>query len=245
MRLGLQVLQEQVTGRLDADERQMLAVAVKNTFRLESLVDDIMDYSKLLGGKMNLEKRSCGASELIEEAAEGFAAMAATRRVHLMKEVCGYLPRVSADGRRVVQVLTNLISNALKFTPAQGMVTVSVKRGVRENAGTLVFSVTDTGRGVPADSIEAIFELFQSSGTVRQTEGTGLGLTLARMMIKLHGGRIWAEGGRALGASLCFTIPIAPEDFVEEAVGPAAPFDFVGFLGGASRSCNAFLALFV
>src|SRR5262249_10501055 len=149
IRLGLEILQEQVAGRLAPEESQMLEVAVKNTARLEGLVDDILDYSKIMSGKLGLERSACDARELLSEAAEGLRATALRRGVRLSRVEGEPLPRIDADPRRVVQVLTNLISNALKFTPARGTVTVSVERGRREHDGTLLFKVKDNGRGIP------------------------------------------------------------------------------------------------
>ena len=245
IRLGLEILQEQVTDRLAADERQMLNLAVKNTTRLEGLVNDIMDYSKIMAGKMKIEKAPCDPRDLVEEAVDCMRAMAVSQGVKLVKEDSEPLPRVSAEGRRIVKVLTNLISNAIKFTSTRGNVTVSVKRGRFEHAGTLVFKVKDTGAGIAAKDLDKVFDMFQSAGNVKSSEGTGLGLTLARLMVELHGGRIWAESWRQMGAAFYFTVPIAQEDLLKKVAVYPKPVEYSGLLVDLARRVSAFVAMFV
>ena len=246
IRLGLEILQEQVNGRLQADERQMLALAVKNTNRLQGLVNDIMDYSKIVAGKMSLKKVACDSRQLVSDAVDGLQAMAIAKGVKLIKQESGPLPRLNAEPRRIVQVLTNLISNAIKFTPARGAVVVSVKEGTGDHAGTLVFKVKDTGCGIPQKDLEKIFSTFeQSVEGDKQSDGTGLGLTLSRSMVELHHGRIWAESWRGLGATLCFTIPCASQDLSEQVAVYPEPVQFHGLLVDIYRRMNAVIAMFV
>jgi signal transduction histidine kinase len=247
IRLGLEILQEQVEGRLHDDEKQMLSVAVRNTARLETLVNDIMDYSKIMAGKLSITKEPCDARGLLNEAADGLRAMAIAQGVKLVVDDGEPLPRISAEGRRVVQVLTNLLSNAIKFTPARGRVTVSAELGKHEHAGTIVFKVKDTGKGIPAGDIEKIFDMFiQSSGSnQKKAEGTGLGLTLARLMVELHGGRIWADSWRGVGATFYFTVPITAEDLGRKVKVYPKPLEYHGLLVSMTKRLNAFVALFV
>jgi signal transduction histidine kinase len=245
IRLGLEILQEQVNGRLAADERQMLNLAVKNTARLEGLVNDIMDYSKIMAGRMKIDREPCDARDLIDEAIDTMRAAAVSHGVKLVKEDCEPMPRVSAEGRRIVQILTNLISNAVKFTPAHGTVTVSVKRGTMEHQGTLIFKVKDTGRGIPTKDLESVFDMFQSTGAVKKSEGTGLGLTLARLMVQIHGGRIWAESWRQMGATFYFTIPIAAEDMLKKVQIYPKEVQYSGLIMDIAKRLNAFMAMFV
>ena len=247
IRLGLEMLQEQVTRRLEADEKQMLTLAIKNTARLEGLINDIMDYSKIVAGKMTVTREPCEARALINDAVDAMQTMALSKGVKLAKEVEDGLPRVSAEARRVVQVLTNLISNAIKFSPTRGTVTVSVEAGRYEHAGALVFRVKDMGCGIPAEDIEKVFDMFVQSATSGQkkTVGTGLGLTLARAMVALHGGRIWAESWKGAGASFSFTIPVAAEDMVRKIDLYPKPLEYHGLLVEVYRRINAVLAMFV
>ncbi len=247
IRLGLEILAEQVEGRLEADEKQMLLLAIKNTQRLEGLVDDIMDYSKIAAGKMAIVKEACDARALVDDAVDALKAAATAKGVKIAKDVGPMLPRVAAENRRVVQVLINLLSNAIKYTPARGTVTVALSEGRYEHAGTLMFKVKDTGSGIPTDQLEKVFGLFeQASGSnVKKAEGTGLGLTLARAMVELHGGRIWAESWKGCGATFCFTIPIANVDLARPVAVYAEPLQVHGLVAEFARRFNAFLAMVV
>jgi signal transduction histidine kinase len=246
IRLGLEILSEQITDRLQADEKQMLALAVRNTQRLEGLVNDIMDYSKIAAGKMAILKEPCDARSLADDAIDTMKAAATAKGVRLVKDYGPLLPRVAAENRRVVQVLINLLSNAIKYTPARGTVTVCVSEGRYEHKGTLMFKVKDSGPGLAADQLEKVFGMFeQAGGPTRNAQGTGLGLTLARAMVELHGGRIWAESWQGLGATFCFTIPIASDDLSSPVAVYAEPLEFHGLVAQFARRFNAFLAMFV
>ena len=247
IRLSLEVLAEQVQDRLEADEKQMLSLAIRNTRRLEGLVNDIMDYSKIAAGKMAIIKEACDARALVDDAVDALKAAATSKSVKLVKTVDPLLPRCAAESRRVVQVLINLLSNAIKYTPARGSVRVSVGEGRREHAGTLLFKVKDSGCGIAAEELEKIFGMFEqaSHDGARKSEGTGLGLTLARAMVGLHRGRIWAESWKGGGATFCFTIPIASIDLPRRIEAYAQPLEFSGLLAEFSRRFNAVIALFV
>ncbi|OGR99810.1 MAG: hypothetical protein A2V88_14830 [Elusimicrobia bacterium RBG_16_66_12] len=247
IRLGLEILAEQVQGRLEADEKHMLSLAIRNTQRLEGLVNDIMDYSKIAAGKMAIVKEACDARALVDDAVDTMKAAATTKSIKLVKTVDPLLPRCAAESRRVIQVMINLLSNAIKYTPARGAVSVSVSEGRYEHAGTLLFKVKDSGCGIAPEDLEKIFGMFEQAGHAgaRKAEGTGLGLTLARAMVELHGGRIWAESWKGCGAAFCFTIPIAPIDLARPASVYAQPLEIHGLLAEFARRFNAVLALFV
>ncbi|NNN04719.1 MAG: HAMP domain-containing histidine kinase [Elusimicrobia bacterium] len=246
IRLGLEGLSEGAVDRLTDDERQMLDIAIRNTLRLEGLVNDIMDYSKLAAGRMEVAKEPCDARALVDEAVDAMRAAATARGVRLVRDAAPGLPRCSAESRRVVQVLVNLLSNAIKHSPQRGVVSVSVREGTREHAGTLLFRVKDTGPGIDAADLERVFGLFeQAGGTVKKSEGTGLGLTLSRAMVELHGGRIWAESWKGCGATFCFTIPVAASDLSRPVDVYAEPLQVHGLVAEFARRFNAVLALFV
>lgn len=246
IRLGLEILQEQVADRLHADEKQMLDVAVKNTARLEGLVNDIMDFSKIMAGRLKAQKEPCDARQLAREAVDCMQSVALAKGVKLVFDEPEPLPRISAEPRRVMQVLVNLISNAVKYTPTRGTVTVSCRLGEREHAGTVLFKVKDTGRGIPAKDLDKIFDMFIQSGNTKSSDGgTGLGLTLARLMVQLHGGRIWAESWREVGATFFFTIPVTPEDMRKKIDVYPRELEVSGLLLSMARRFNSFLALFV
>lgn len=245
IRLGLEILQEQLQGRLRDDERQMLSVAVRNTGRLEGLVNDIMDYSKIMAGMFELDRVPCDPRALCDEAVDGMQAVALSQGVKLAKEPGEPLPRVNAEARRVVQVLVNLLSNAVKYSPSRGTVWIGASRGKYEHAGTIVFKVKDMGRGIPAEDIHKIFDMFIQAGNAKKGEGTGLGLTLSRLIVDRHGGRIWAESWKGAGSTFYFTIPICPDDLGKKVKVYPKPVEYSGLLVSIARRINAFLALFV
>ena len=247
IRLGLEVLSDQIDAKLESDEKQMLNLAIRNTVRLESLVNDIMDYSKIAAGKMAIVKEACDARALIDDAVDALKAAATAKGVKIVKDVNPLLPRVAAENRRVVQVLINLLSNAIKFTPTRGAVSLSVVEGRYEHQGTLLFKVKDTGAGIAPDQLEKVFGLFEQAGAtnIKKADGTGLGLTLARAMVELHGGRIWAESWKGCGATFCFTIPIASVDLARPVTVYAEPLQVHGLIAEFARRFNAFLAMVV
>ncbi len=245
LRLGLQILQEEAKGRLSVHERQMLDLALRSTGRLESLVNDVMDYSRGASGGVKVEKKLCDVKSLISETVGGLQSLALAHGVKLIKDNGVPLPRIEADPLRIVQVLTNLISNAIKFTPPRGRVTVSAELGRFEHEGTIIFKVKDTGRGIPQEELEKIFNPFIQASHTKPNEGTGLGLSLSKMMVELHGGRIWAESWPGLGATLSFTIPISSREMVRKVPAYPKVAEYSGLLFSLSRRLNAFLAFFV
>lgn len=247
IRSALWLLQEHLTKTLNPDQNRLLTLAIKNSDRLSFLINDILDYHKVQSGKMRLERQPANPRNLIQEATDSMSAWAISKRIKLLRMPEEEpLPRVFADSRRVIQVLINLLSNALKFTPSGGRVEVSAALGEYEHAGTVIFSVKDTGCGIPSKDLKRVFHCFEQSTFGNKTgEGTGLGLTLSQAMVELHGGRIWAESWQGAGAVFRFTIPIPPEDMPRPVDVYPKPTQYHGLLVGALRRFNAFIATFV
>ncbi len=247
IRLGLEILQNQLNGRLSADERHMLVLAFKNTIRLEALIDDVMDYSKIAAGKMPLKREPCSPNELVKESVESLQPSALAAGVKLIAEDVEPLPRISAEGRRIVQMLSNLISNAIKYVPprGRGIVRVSAALGKFEHAGTVVFKVKDNGCGIALKDLEQLFNAFSQTDSKDQKAGTGLGLALVRAMAELHGGRVWAESWPRAGSSFYFSIPIAREDQRKPIEAYPKPVEYSGLLMAFAKRMNAVLAFFV
>ncbi|MFL5540671.1 MAG: ATP-binding protein, partial [Longimicrobiaceae bacterium] len=192
--------------------QRMLEIAVQNTDRLIRLINDILDLERIESGKVAMEPRPVNAAELAHNAAEMMLPMAERAGVGLFVEAEAV--RLLADSDRILQVLTNLISNAVKFSPPGASVEVRVE----PVGGEARFRVADQGRGIPEDRLESIFERFQQvdSSDSRQKGGTGLGLAICRTIVTQHGGRIWAESAPGEGSTFHFTIPLAEAQ-------PAAP----------------------
>lgn len=244
---ALSLLAEQSRDKLDKQERTMLDMAVKNTERLANLINDVMDYSKIQAGKMELHRSACSANGLIQEAVFALKAWSISKGVRLVRALPEEpLARVSADPLRIIQVLTNLISNSIKFTPAGGKIEVSAKMGRHEHKGTVIFTVKDSGCGIPPEDADRIFACFeQSTSTGKKTgHGTGLGLTLARSMVELHGGRIWMESWPGLGSTFRFCLPVCPQDLARAPKTEGKPIEYHGLLVDAFRRLNALLTFF-
>ena len=200
-------------GEVSPAGARLLEIAVQNTDRLIRLINDILDLERIEAGKVGLELARTDAAALIRHAAEVMQPMADRAGVALQAR--GDSVAVAADGDRILQVLTNLHSNAVKFSPPGSTVEVGVERRGDE----ALFHVADRGRGIPADRLEAVFERFQQvdSSDSRQKGGTGLGLAIARSLVQQHGGRIWVESVVGEGTTFRFTLPLA------EAAPPPSP----------------------
>ncbi|MFH2202580.1 MAG: HAMP domain-containing sensor histidine kinase [Elusimicrobiota bacterium] len=219
IRSALGIMEMQLTSRMSAEEAQILKMATRNADRLNGLINDIMDFTKIRAGKMRVAPQQARPEDMINDAVESLRSWAVSKGIRLTQvDGDGPLPRVNADRSRTVQVLTNLLSNAIKFTPAGGKIEVSARLGSYEHTGTVEFRVKDSGPGIPPKDLTKIFRTFEQSATgMKEGSGTGLGLTLSKAMVELQGGRIWAESWKGLGAAFLFTLPIFQGDTTQAA----------------------------
>ena len=191
-------------GRLVPD-LQKIAVAAKHQL---SLINDILDLSKVEAGRMELEVTDFDLPSAIDNALTLVRERATRRGIMLGQAIDSRVGVVQGDERKVKQVLLNLLSNALKFTPEGGQ--IEVRAGV--NGAMVEMSVTDTGVGIAAEDQEAVFEEFRQVGAAdKKVEGTGLGLALCRRFVELHGGRIWVKSQVGQGSTFTFTLPVRRE----------------------------------
>ncbi len=205
VRIHLEVLTEDPD--LTPDQRKHLTVIERNVLRLGNLVHDMLDASRLDSGRFNLELDDVPLAVLVEDTVDSLAEIATAQGITLSS---GHLKPVvaMADANRLNQVLHNLVTNAISFTPSGGRVTVST----RSRDGTAIVRVTDTGVGMLPHQIAQLFQPFARphEGTGTAAKGTGLGLFISRGIVEQHGGRIWAESpGPGNGSSFCFSIPLA------------------------------------
>jgi signal transduction histidine kinase len=198
-----EVLHEQMFGELN--ERQLAYVndVLGAGRHLLSLINDVLDLAKIEAGKMELELSQVALPELLRSAISMHSERASRAGIALGLRTEPAEIVLSADERRVRQIVFNLLSNALKFTPADGRVEVSA----RLDDGLVEIAVADTGRGIAAEDLEAIFEEFEQSDDGKEAEGTGLGLPVSRKLVELHGGRLWAESEPGRGSTFRFTLP--------------------------------------
>ena len=199
-----QVLQQRMFGGINEKQEEYLADILSSGNHLLSLINDVLDLSKVEAGQVELDIATFSLREALERGVVMVRERATNNRVQLSLELAPDADGVRGDERRVRQIVFNILSNAVKFTPAGGRVSVTTARV----DGEVHVSVSDTGPGVaPADQTR-IFEEFQQTDVgVEQREGTGLGLALSKRLVELHGGRIWVESEPGHGSRFVFTLP--------------------------------------
>jgi PAS domain S-box-containing protein len=193
--------------------QRMLDIAVSNTDRLVRLINDILDIERIDSAHVILVKSRCAAATLIDDAIDVMRPMAEKAGVQLVRGVIDD-NAIWADADRIVQTLTNLVSNAIKFSPAGSRVTLSA---TQERDG-LVFRVVDRGRGIPADKLESVFDRFQQvdASDSREKGGSGLGLAICRSIVRQHGGELQVESVVGKGSTFRFSLPATRKDSADE-----------------------------
>ncbi|HBA59754.1 MAG TPA: hypothetical protein DCZ92_02805 [Elusimicrobia bacterium] len=202
--------------------RNVLNTAIRNTERLNSIITDILDFSKLQSGKLVFHQANTPAEEIAQEAAEAMKAWAMTKSLNLAVNSELGVPAVYADRRRTVQVLINLISNAIKFTPVGGTIQVAVDAGKESLANFVFFSVKDSGCGIKKEEQAKIFEKFVQVASGEKIGGTGLGLAITKAMVIMQGGKITVDSSPGQGSTFRVAMP-AYRGQGEQPVFEAAP----------------------
>jgi signal transduction histidine kinase len=190
------------------DAKELALSINRSVGEMLRLIQDLLDIERIAVGKLTLHYEEHDLSEIIKEAVEKFTGDAAAKEITLNakpEDVCGY---VVCDRSRVMQVLSNLIGNAIKFTAAKGQICVSCARTGTEGKEVQV-SVSDTGEGIAPGKIKTIFERFSQINS-QDRRGIGLGLYIAKMMVEEHPGRIWVESKLGEGSTFHFTLPLRP-----------------------------------
>ncbi|HWP24109.1 MAG TPA: ATP-binding protein [Candidatus Binatia bacterium] len=207
----VEVMMQGVFGAVTEEQSKWLGRLQANARGLVDLIGDFLDLSKLESGYIDLQRQRVALGEIIERSIENFRLIAANRKISLRGTVDSALPPVDADPRRLDQVLNNLISNAIKFTPEGGEVEVAAASAGHDQAR---LSVRDNGEGIAPEEIGQIFEKYRQGGNVRQAKekGTGLGLVICKMIVEAHGGRIWAESEPGRGSVFYVSLPLAKEE---------------------------------
>jgi signal transduction histidine kinase len=202
-----EVLGERMFGDLNEKQDEYLKDIHASGQHLLSLINDILDLSKIEAGRMELELTDFHLATALDSALALVRERAGRRGIALQTNIDNRLGEIRADERKVRQVVLNLLSNAIKFTPEGGRIEV----GAALRDGSVEVSVSDTGVGIAPEDQEAVFEEFRQVGTAeKKAEGTGLGLTLCRKFVELHGGRIWVKSQVGAGTTFTFTIPVQP-----------------------------------
>lgn len=201
-----EMLSQGIFGDLTAKQREYVHDIHQSGQHLLSLINDVLDLSRIEAGQVELQRETLGVSEFMEACASMVRGMAMTQSLHFAMSPPAEAATIDADERRLKQAACNLLSNAVKFSPEGGRVTFSAWR----EQGDVVFLVDDEGPGIPEEHRERIFEqFFRLPG---DHEGTGLGLPVARQLVELHKGRIWFESKPGRGSQFYFSVPAAQAD---------------------------------
>ncbi|MDD2804821.1 MAG: ATP-binding protein [Elusimicrobiales bacterium] len=202
---ALEMLTDAAGNKLDTTENKFLDISIRNSHRLSQMIKGILDFSKLQSGKLDMHPQPTLMAPIVAEATEGLMPWARTKNITLSVRPVPEDLSALADAPRIVQVLTNLISNAIKATPEGGTVTVAAACNPGEEGGVL-FGVRDTGHGIPKEDLDKLFHKFVQLSSYDTQEGVGLGLAIVSDFVKLHGGRVWVESEEGKGATFYFTL---------------------------------------
>jgi PAS domain S-box-containing protein len=213
-----ELLLEKYFGDVNAEQEEYLGDILKSSRHLLSLINDILDISKVEAGKAELYLQKCDLRGILESSVTMVKEKSLKHGIKISTDIRNCSEYVDADERKLKQILYNLMANAVKFTPDGGEVALSASReiGNKEDSGKpceILICVSDTGIGVAPDHLEKIFLPFEQAETSakRRFQGTGLGLALTKEYVELHGGRLWVESeGEGKGARFFFTLPAEP-----------------------------------
>jgi len=205
IRQGVSLLQRKILGEINDQQKETLTDVIDNVDRLVNIINDILDMSKLEAGKMELAKTEVDTIGFIKKFIDQFQIKAESKEIDLLVDLPQTLPALYGDKDKLIQVLTNIIGNAIKFTPEKGKVIVSAS----EDGDLVKISVSDSGIGISKEDSLKLFDRFQQFGRKDGPgeQGTGLGLAISKEMVELHGGTIWVESEINKGSKFIFTIP--------------------------------------
>lgn len=227
IQMSLGLLKTGIYANKPEKSQRMIEIALLDTNRLVNLVNDILDLERLESGRIVLEKTVCQAAELMQCAVDAVQTIATQQNITL--SITDTNATVWAAADPIVQTLTNLLSNAIKFSPVGSTIWLQAKSwqtpegnhwespktclAMPSCSRSVLFSVKDQGRGIPADKLETIFKRFQQvdASDSREKGGTGLGLSICRSIVEQHGGKIWAESKLGAGSTFFFTLSCPPE----------------------------------
>jgi len=211
------VLGERMFGDLNEKQSEYVSDIHDSGKHLLSLINDILDLSKVEAGRMELDVTTFDLPDAIRNSLTLISERAQRHGIDVRSNIDPTVGELSGDERKFKQILLNLLSNAVKFTPEGGSVTVNARR--LDDA--VEVSVSDTGIGIAEADHEAVFEEFRQVGSdyTKKSQGTGLGLALTRKFVELHGGRIWVNSEPGKGATFTFTIPVVRVPAVALAAG--------------------------
>jgi PAS domain S-box-containing protein len=203
--MGIDILSQEVIGSVNQRQKDLLIAAKDDSERLRKLVKELLDLSKLESGKYEMKKEFVDFRRLVTDAVRPLSLPFEEKHIRLELTIPEHLPAFSADSHQLAWVITNLLSNALRYTDTGGKVQLTA----REEKQGLFVTVADTGHGISQENLETVFDKFvQVKSSTETTPGSvGLGLAIAREVVEAHGGRIWVESQVGIGSTFFFTIP--------------------------------------
>ena len=204
----ISIVLEGLAGPLSPKQLEYLRIAKESCNQLRLLLNDLLDTTRLETGKLRIEPKATSLEGLIHDVVSMLSPAVTSKKIYLSTRIQPGLQPVEIDESRIRQVLINLLTNALKYTPAGGKIALEVT-GSSDRPDYVCISVSDTGRGIPADQIDRIFDrLYQvKMEGLPLEQGMGLGLYICKQLIELHGGRIWVESEWGKGSTFTFEIP--------------------------------------
>jgi signal transduction histidine kinase/amino acid permease len=207
IKMAVDLIMQETSGLINSEQKDILNRAKQETDRLKRLIDDILDLTKIEAGKLDMNFLMSDIHQVITQVVEAQQDVAKSRGLYLINEFAPNLPLVPFDSDRIVQVLNNFLSNAIKFTK-QGGITVRTQYKSSENH--ILVSIIDTGKGIAEKDLSKLFQKFQQIEAAHENEegGTGLGLAICKEIIALHGGKIWVESKPGEGTTFNFILPI-------------------------------------
>ncbi|MGA1825984.1 MAG: sensor histidine kinase, partial [bacterium] len=203
----INIVLDGVTGTINDKQKDFLSLAAHNVDRLSRFINDVLDFQKIESGKEGLHITQNDINEIIEECYNCMKLVAKNKSIAFIFNLEKDLPLIQADKDRIIQVITNLLNNALKFTETGSITITSAREGKR----AIRVSIKDTGIGINADDMSKLFQEFgqlKSNYIHKKTSGTGLGLAISKKIIQRHRGRIWVESAPGQGSTFHFTLPV-------------------------------------
>lgn len=210
---AVQLVLKETTGKINENQAKFLSMAERNINRLTNILNDLLNLSRIESGRIELKFENIGLKGIIELTASSLRPHADGKSIKIDLEISEQLPPVYGDPEKIEQILTNLIGNAVKFTPDGGRILITAQSLSHDEKGgygdRIAVSVKDTGIGIPSEHLDAIFEKFhQVEGSLqRSVSGTGLGLAITRGLVEAHQGKIWVESEVGKGSTFTFTLP--------------------------------------
>jgi signal transduction histidine kinase len=215
---GMQTLE--IVGELNADQREMLDIALLGGEILLGMINDLLDVEKLESGSMQLDYALQSPADLVASAIRQVAWLAQSSNLTLTPQIASDLPPLRGDENKLRRTLVNLLGNAIKFTSSGG--TITIEAGYNAEAHSVVFLVRDTGEGIPTEAFERIFDKFSQVASRQggRTLSTGLGLTFCKLTVEAHGGHIAVESVLGQGSTFRITLPVSSEPLLLPATTP-------------------------